>query len=302
MQVKDYVDSMESDVVTKSAHRRFINILREHRPKSTEVETRGRAGWEPLSDDRVATYIVSNCTHHVHSAWQSNWAADEECIGWMSDYNMMTDAIPLACARVLGREKVSHLAQNASERGDWWSAALRWNSTALDIAESVGRTEAAPLFAKCATCLEHVVAQSPEQQRSKDRLEFTTVLAILMQWHPPDMPIYMPRLAAACTTEVAKEDPESLAQGVHVTDYYSKFFAAHCGDDKNMKLFAQGGLKHLQTLTVPALKLPVGSFRRTIYFAEALGFSVNVAVSFFVQYCGATWDDLCGDGGDRLLE
>lgn len=302
MQVKDYADSMESDTVTKSAHRRFVNILRGRRPQSTESETRGRAGWEPLSDDRAATYIVSNCTYHVQSAWQSDWAADQECICWMSDYHMMSDAIPLACARALGREKVSHLAQDASEHGDWWSAALRWSATALDIDESVGKTDAKPLYVQCAACLEHVVPQSPEQQRSKDRLEFTTVLAILMQWNPPDMPLYMPRLATACTTEVAKEDPESLARGVHVTEYYPNFFAAHCGDERNLKLFAQGGLKHSRTLTVPAQNLPVGSFRRTIYLAEGLGFSVVVCASFFVQYCDATWDDVCGDGGSFLLE
>ena len=67
---------------------------------------------------------------------------------------MMTDAIPLACARILGREKVSQLAQDASEHADWWNASLRWSATALDTSVSVGKAEASPLFKECATCLE----------------------------------------------------------------------------------------------------------------------------------------------------
>jgi hypothetical protein len=71
----------------------------------------------------------------------------------------------------------------------------------------------------------------------------------------------------------------SRAQCIHVTEYYSKFFASHCGgDNQNLRLFAEGGLKHCRTLLEPALNLPIGSFRRVLYLAEAIGFS---AISFF---------------------
>lgn len=286
----------------RRAHRRAISLIRERRPASTEYQD--RFGWEAsLSEDAVVNYIIRHCEWHVKETLERDWAADQDLIAWLSDYAMMQDAVPLAIAAVLGIERVSELAQRAEQDGDWWTAALRWSALAIQVLASGNPSQAANFFRKCAACLEAVEQPAqPSQQRARDRLELSTVLSILMFWNPADLPVYTSRLVAACQTEVAKEDPESVARGIHISEYYTYFPRAHRGDGENLRLMCQGGIKHALSLIRPALALPRGSFRRTVLLAEGCAFSTVNFFALFALYADMDWDELCGEHGSYIKE
>lgn len=220
---------------------------------------------------------------------------DQVTISWLDDYNMVQDAVPVAVATVLGYDKVCQLAQRAEEQGDWWAAALRWSAAARCFMPNQ------PLLKHSCRCLSEVRPRDLAQERRKDWLELTNVLAVLMKWNPGDMPEYMPRLAAVCLTDVVKEDAESVARGIHVTQYYPFFFADHCDGGQNISLFGQGGYKHCMALIEPALALPLGSFRRTLLLAEAQ-FSSFAFIQYFQLVQPNCWDDICGENGSILIE
>ena len=190
----------------------MVNTIRERRPVSTETNDgvcKGRVGWQwSQTDDRIAHYVCKNCLHHVSKAWQPEWDSDHDAIAWLDDYSMLQDVVSVAAAAFLGSDRTSQLAERAVAAGNWWSASLRYSAAALNVSETIGGEQAAQYFIACATCLASVHPTELKQQRNKDKLEFSTVLAILMRWNPKDMPVYMPRLAKVGTTDVAYEDPE----------------------------------------------------------------------------------------------
>eukprot|EP01052_Picozoa_sp_SAG31_P021577 SAG31_NODE_1675_length_7552_cov_69.287228_7_plen_286_part_00 len=251
--------------------------------------------------DYTSKYIVTQLHHHVKSSLckeNGQWVVDEIVCSWLDDYNMVQDAVPLACAKVFGSAKIEELAMLAIEQGKFWSAALRWSVAALSAADLQTGGEH---FKQCATSLLSMDPKNTAMQRAKDRLELSTVLAILSMWNPLDLPTYMPRLHQVRTTDIAKEDDESIAQAIHCLEYYLYFFAEHCGDGKNMVLFAKGGIKHIHALKEPALAFPKGHFRRTLFLAEGLGFSAGF-LTVLILYGHCTWESLCGEDGNLLVE
>eukprot|EP01047_Picozoa_sp_COSAG01_P027198 COSAG01_NODE_1786_length_9231_cov_19.575276_9_plen_320_part_00 len=208
---------------------------------------KGRSGWDSQSqrDCRLTSYIVKHCEHHVKEAWSldaRDWDEDQEAVSWMDDYTQQQDAIPLAAAAVLGPERSTQLARRAEQQGSWWFASLRWSATALCAKESAGLTASNEYFKSCAVsqpfpswnrsilteiylcharsyqeilrtetagqaALEKVRPMTAAKWVSKDRLELSTLMAILSQWDPKDYPIYKSRINTLLTSSVAKEDP-----------------------------------------------------------------------------------------------
>jgi hypothetical protein len=173
---------------------------------------KGRSGWDSQSqrDCRLTSYIVKHCEHHVKEAWSldgRDWDKDQEAVSWMDDYTQQQDAIPLAAAAVLGPERSTQLARRAEQQGSWWFASLRWSATALCAKESAGLTASNEHFKSCAAALEKVRPMTAAQWVSKDRLELSTLMAILSQWDPKDYPIYKSRINTLLSSSVAKEDP-----------------------------------------------------------------------------------------------
>ena len=185
--VLDYAHCMRSEEELRAAQRRLVNIIRERRPTSTYYKD--RSGWEraQLEDSRLTKYVVLQLAHHVRHALQNKngaWVAEPEICCWLDDYNMVQDAVPLACATILGEQKVEQLATLAGKQGNAWSAALRWSSLALVTSQTVGLKKASEHFKNCMESLLLVKPIGPDSQRKKDRLELSTALAIISMWNP----------------------------------------------------------------------------------------------------------------------
>jgi hypothetical protein len=199
--VKDYADAQTEAAVSQRAHRRLVDLIRERRP--------GEYGWDvEYTDGRLSQYVLKFCGHHIGRGWLEDWAADEAALGWLDDYGVSQDAVPLACAQFLGTARVSQLAQRAERAGEWWSAAVRWSATGLHNRTMTGQAHAIPLLKSCAAALARWAPATPQQADAKDRLELLTVVTILLAWDPADVPLYQPRL------EPLMETPAGVDEGL----------------------------------------------------------------------------------------
>jgi hypothetical protein len=86
-------------------------------------------GWNVLDEDAVADYVCNEINHHVQHAFREDgWRSDAVFLGWVD--SVPPDAIAAAAWRCVGGRELTSLAEAAAERGDWVSAALRFNAAA----------------------------------------------------------------------------------------------------------------------------------------------------------------------------
>jgi hypothetical protein len=292
--VLDHCCGLFSERELRSAHRRLVNIFRERRPVG---------GWGTDGiEDRLSEYVCKHAEEHIRQAWMQDWAADDEAISWLDDYDTCQDVVPLAAAVVLGHDKCCQLAKRSEEAGNWWSAALCWSATAKDVTRREGKDTAKPAYIACANCLESMHApSSPAQRLERDRLDLSNTVAILTCWHPPDLPLFKPRLDRLLQTDAKRDSPEISSQGCLVAEIYPVW----CGPQRDLASIRKLGhltMKWAQCL-LPAIRgLDRGDPKRSLLVCVLIGFVAHHPHQLAAECPGFSWEELFGADGAYILE
>jgi hypothetical protein len=304
----DYAQSLCSEDESRTAHRRLVTILRQHRPElSPGTETsQAMLGWDASSMDlRASRYVLKHVAHHIeHAIRPEDWESDLEMTGWIDDYTKMQDAIPLAVAEFLGVPRVVQFARQAEVAGNFWTASLRWSAAALATRVTEGQQSTHGLFKSCAAALEHVRPSTAQEQDAKDRLEFATLTLILNAWDPADVPMYSPRLERLQETAAAKEDRENLALSVIILEVYPEACVRQrCGAHTPEELLESVALlKAMRILVNNFLEKEVGSHARRRALSLAYCFHCEQFLDLVNDAPGFEWDQMFGQGGSYLTE
>jgi hypothetical protein len=295
--VLDYADAQTTQGVTKKAHRRLIDLFRQGRP--------GPSGWDAeVTEGRLSGYILRHSVHHVEHSWRTDWESDEDALTWLDDYDGVSqDAIPLASAAFLGTERVSQLARQAESEGEWWSAALRWSATATVNRGTDGVAAAQPLLKLCAAALERVQPATAIEVDAKASLELSVLVAILLAWNPPDVPLYMSRLTPLMDTKAAKAAAEMRSCVFLMRELYPNVFSVVRKGLRNAEemLFGQLSNQFLSILLEGVRSAEPGSRRHKKLLALCFSFNISIAfLDMMTEHAEFDWEHSFGTRGQLL--
>jgi hypothetical protein len=120
--VLDFAVAQHSAEELCEKHCAVVEAFREARP----ADYYGRRYFDSTrSDSALDVYVSNEVGCHVSKCWEgSQRQSGTGPRSWLGD--TPHDEIVAATGRVMGLEKLSSLAQNASDEGDWWLAARYW--------------------------------------------------------------------------------------------------------------------------------------------------------------------------------
>ncbi len=136
--VREYVIGLFEPAEMKRLQRKVVDCFCAHRPISNEekliglpvlVGSLGASGGQ--NHDEYAQYVLEQIRHHLAEALLDEIGEEvpECCYTWISHYpgseldpKMTSDAIIMASAEVLGKERLKMLCVQARQKENWWLA------------------------------------------------------------------------------------------------------------------------------------------------------------------------------------
>ena len=149
---------------------------------------------------RVAYYITHEVQFHISQAWKQPWHEDTASIAWLDEtVEGRLDTIQLSAANYLGADRVSSLAAEAWEAGEYWKCAIRNMEAGRTTMTLHGSIHSRKFFRQVVKAIAKLsdASEGAVPGIVKDRLEFDAVLRLVKAWDPVNQPAppccHMPR-------------------------------------------------------------------------------------------------------------
>ena len=132
-------------------------------------------------------------------------------VSWLTDHNKGSfDAIAMAAVKHVGEAKVQQLAQQRSEEGQFWQAALLFHITSLEIFRKTNDLAVSiPIDKQCMKMLAKVEFEKSTEVGqddlvyAQDLVKIRSALNMLKGWDPEDHAWILPMLPAMQKTQVS---------------------------------------------------------------------------------------------------
>jgi hypothetical protein len=212
--VLDYTITLHTEAELRAKHWRVVEQFR----ASRTVDAAGVPGWVPgrVFQDTTTSYVLSEVQHHVTSALarrEDHESEDTPFLSWLCD--VPHDAINQATARVIGKEKLVALSEEALEIGDMWAAANYFYAISELVQVTEGRAEMEPFTRKSLETLQRVQLDQGASftEMDKDVLEIQAMRATMFSLTDManDMIKYGDRMNYLMTTDAAIAMPHEAA-------------------------------------------------------------------------------------------
>eukprot|EP01043_Picozoa_sp_COSAG02_P024695 COSAG02_NODE_1359_length_13055_cov_31.608397_5_plen_963_part_00 len=276
-------------------------MIRKHEAtlRASGISIDGLCGWdrEMATVDKLSKYVFTEMEHHVRCAWATDeWDEDEQAITWLDDFTGQQDALPVACARFLGPERVQQLAERAQENGDWWAAGLRWSAAAKSLRGTSGTGSGREQLIACVAALEQA-----ENTFERDQVMCSNIILIIKMFNPVDLPVYKPRLDALIESGAASTSAEAVFTVMIMIEFYPKLLVEHNGVSGSEIALGKQCIKMANFCNdVASNELP-GTENRAIYLNMAVCFNW-VMLDCCARCPDFNYEGIFGEKGALLIE